>query len=95
MNKIQTAAKLLRQVAKEATDATAFTVKVNKTSEMEEIVLSPDKKRRQDTYIFGDTFFHTDRVVSICQALGLHYYFTGRPVDAYHATFEVRIYEYK
>ena len=95
MNKIQTAAQLLRQVAKDTTDATAFAVKVNKTEDMEEILLSPDMKRRQDKSLFGDTFFHIDSVVSICQALGLHYYFTGRPIDAYHATFEVRIYEYK
>ena len=95
MNKIQIAAQLLRKVAKDTTDATAFAVKVNKTAEMEEIVLSPDEKRRQDSSLFGETFYHIDMVVSICQALGLHYYFTGRPVDAYHATFEVRIYEYK
>ena len=93
MNKIQIAATLLREVAKNATDASAFRVVVDK--EKADITLYPDEKRA-DCYCSGYTFFHAREVVDICRGLGLSFYISakaaldenGFPCGKY----EVRIY---
>ena len=71
MNKIQIAATLLREVAKNTTDAAAFKVVVNK--EKTNITLSADEKRVSGLFS-GTTFYHTGKVVDICRALGLSFY---------------------
>ncbi len=93
MNKIQIAATLLREVAKNTTDAAAFKVVVDK--EKTNITLSADEKRATG-FFSGTTFYHAREVVDICRALGLSFYISakaaldenGFPCGKY----EVRIY---
>lgn len=83
MNKIQTAATLLREIAKNTTDATAFRVEVDKESERQTISLRPDMKRRGvSEYINnGDTFYHQAEVVAVCGALNLHTFISAVLVE--------------
>ena len=76
MNKIQTAASLLREVSKNTTDAAAFAVKVSK--EGNRITLTADKKRRGPGCGTLDTFYHEKDVVQICGALDLSFWFSAR-----------------
>ena len=93
MNKIQIAATLLREVAKNTTDAAAFKVVVGK--EKNEITLYPDEKRA-DCYCSGYTFFHAREVVDICRGLGLSFYIATFPIieegKRPYASYSVRIY---
>ena len=101
MNKIQTAAKILREIARNTTDAAAF--RVESSEEEEEkgkvLYLRPDYKRRESlTYMTGATFFHTCDLVCVCQALKLHFFITSRIVYRSEdplpsSEFMVRIYE--
>ena len=93
MNKIQIAATLLREVAKNATDASAFKVVVSKDKTA--ITLYPDEKRA-DCYCSGYTFFHAREVVDICRGLGLSFYIATFPIieegKRPYASYSVRIY---
>ena len=76
MNKIQTAAALLRERAKNSTDAAAFAVKVSKDANR--ITLTADIKRRGTGYGTLDTFYHSEDLMNICKTLGLFYWISAR-----------------
>lgn len=92
MNKIQIAATLLREVAKNTTDAAAFRVVVGKN----DITLSADEKRN-DSFFCGTAFYHSREVVDICRSLGLSFYFSAKAaLDEFGSPcgkYEVRIYD--
>lgn len=100
MNKIQTAATLLRKIAKNTTDAAAFRVEAGQEGEKGKVLyLRPDYNRREGlTYTPGATFFHTCDLVCVCQALKLNFFITSRIVYRSEdplpsSEFMVRIYE--
>lgn len=93
MKKIQIAASLLRDIAKNTTDASAFRVVVDK--EKTRVYLYPDEKRA-DCYCSGYTFFHAREVVDICRGLGLSFYISTMPIieegKRPYASYSVSIY---
>ena len=94
-NAIETAATLLRERAKRTTDATAFSVKASK--DKDEILLTPDMKRRTwDWHLNASSFHHMEEVTAICTALHLSFYFSGAMLESPSGksvpSFEVRIY---
>ena len=93
MKKIQIAASLLREIAKNTTDASAFKVVVEK--EKTRVYLYPDEKRA-DCYCSGYTFFHAREVVDICRGLGLSFYISTFPIieegKRPYASYSVSIY---
>ncbi len=93
MNKVQIAASILREIAKNTTDASAFKVVVDK--EKTRVYLYPDEKRA-DCYCSGYTFFHAREVVDLCRGLGLSFYISTFPIieegKRPYASYSVSIY---
>lgn len=86
---LKIAAQLLKEIAKNSTDATAF--KVQDDIEPNRIYLVPDEERRSSRGSSYSVFYHTERVVDICRALGLNFWIEAQ-CDGDRATFEVNIY---
>lgn len=86
---LKIAAQLLKEIAKNATDATAF--KVQDDIEPNRIYLFPDEERRSSRGSSYPVFYHSEQVVDICRALGLNFWIEAQR-DGDRATFEVDIF---
>ena len=86
---LKIAAKLLKEIAKNATDDTAF--KVQDEIVVNRIYIVPDEERRSFRSKNFSVFYHAEDVVDICRALGLSFWIEAQ-TDGDRVSFEVNIY---
>lgn len=87
---LKIAARLLKEIAENTTDDTAF--KVEDDIVANRIYLVPDDARRAGNSPIDKIFFHTEAVVDICRALGLSFWIEAQIDENDEPTFEVNIY---
>lgn len=89
---LKIAATLLKEIAENAVDDIAFKVEAEDNIVDNCIHLIPDDARRTMDNDTGKAFFHMEKVVDICRALGLHFWIRAQIDEENKPTFEVNIY---
>ena len=87
---LKIAARRLKEIAENTTDGTAF--KVEDDIVANRIYLVPDDARRTRDPHIDKVFYHMEKVVDICRALGLSFWIEAQIDENNEPTFEVNIY---